>query len=29
MHRVFIGTLDGLAKHDWLGRLDFGCGRWL
>jgi hypothetical protein len=28
MRRVFIGSLDGLATHDWLPSLDLLIGRW-
>jgi hypothetical protein len=29
MRRVFIGALDGLATHDWLGSMAFNNWRWL
>ena len=28
MRRIFIGSLDGLASHDWLGCVNLRCGRW-
>jgi hypothetical protein len=29
MRRIFIGSLDGLADHDWLGSMAFNNWRWL
>ena len=29
MRRIFIGSLDGLAGHDWMGSLPFNNWRWL